>query len=157
MAFVFGDLAAAARDYFSGKSAPGAPDQQSEDLKTASQIVLAPIGLGVLLLAAGILGYSRLGDGMLSRILFGLGIGALLAVFIYSILSARQAIGELSTAQRQRLWGPTGTILGVLAVAGAIATLFWINPRHAFAEAAGCAGEPLLQGDQLLLHQGAGS
>jgi len=134
MAFVFGDLFSAARDYLNGKMAPGASEQQGEDLKTASQVVLAPIGLGVLVLAAAILGYSRLGDGTPSRILFGLGIGALLAVFIYSILSARQMIGELNTAQRQRLWGPTGTALGVLAVAGTIATLVWINPRHAFAE-----------------------
>ncbi|HEX2172677.1 MAG TPA: fused MFS/spermidine synthase, partial [Dehalococcoidia bacterium] len=40
MAFVFGDLVSAARDYFGGKSAPGAPEQQGEDLKAASQIVL---------------------------------------------------------------------------------------------------------------------
>jgi spermidine synthase/MFS family permease len=134
MAFVFGDLFAAARDYFSSESAPGAPDQQSDDLKTASQVVLAPIGLGVLLLAAGILGYSRLGDGMLSRILFGLGVGALLAVFIYSILSARQTIESLDGPSRQRLWRPTGGALGVLALASVIATVFWINPRHVFAE-----------------------
>ncbi len=134
MAFVFGDLISAARDFFGKQSASGAADQPREDLKAASQIVLTPIGLGVLLLAAGILGYSRLGDGMLSRVLFGLGVGALLAVFVYSVLSARQTLATLDAAARQRLWAPTGGILGVLAVATVVATVFWINPGHAFAE-----------------------
>jgi len=134
MAFIFGELASSARDYLGGRPSSDAPEQPGEHLKTASQIVLTPIGLGVLLVAVGILGYSRLGDGLLARILFGLGIGTLLAVFIYSVLQSRQAVGELDAPARQRLWGPTGMILGVLAVVSVFLTVFWINPKHAFAE-----------------------
>ena len=134
MAFIFGDLLAAAREYFGGESAPGPADQKREDLKTASQVVLAPVGLALLLVAVLILGYARLGEGTLNRILFGLGIGALMAVFIYTVLISRQTLGALDGAARQRLWGPTGGVLGALAVIGIVVTVFWMNPRGAFAQ-----------------------
>jgi spermidine synthase/MFS family permease len=134
MAFIFGDLLSAAREYFGGESASGSAEPQRDDLKTASQVVLAPVGLGLLLVAVGILGYTRLGEGTLNRILFGLGIGALMAVFIYSVLISRQTLRSLDGAARQRLWGPTGAVLGASAVVGIFLTLFWMNPRGAFAQ-----------------------
>src|SRR3954453_2941156 len=88
MAFVFGDLFNAARDYFGGSSASagsgGSAGRPAEDMKAASQIVLTPVGLAVLLLVVLTVGYARLGDGTLNRVLFGLGIGALVAIFGYS-------------------------------------------------------------------------
>jgi spermidine synthase/MFS family permease len=132
MAIVFGDLLSAARDYLTGSAGSGTRAEKEDDLKAASQIVLAPIGLAILLLAVGIVGYTRLGDGMLPRILFGLGIGALLAVFIYSVISARQLQGSMTPEARSRLWGPTGFTLGVLSVAGIVGTVYWMNPGGAF-------------------------
>src|SRR5215218_730820 len=66
MAFVFGELASAAKDYFGGgassSSSAGKPGQQSEDLKSTSQIVLTPIALGLLLFIVLTVGAARLGD-----------------------------------------------------------------------------------------------
>jgi spermidine synthase/MFS family permease len=138
MAFVFGDLFNAARDYFGGSSASagsgGSAGRPAEDMKAASQIVLTPVGLAVLLLVVLTVGYARLGDGTLNRVLFGLGIGALVAIFGYSILVARQTAKELDPAGRQRVWRTSGLTAGVLSVAGIVATVFWINPAYAFTE-----------------------
>src|SRR5262245_7524457 len=111
MAIVFGDLLGAARDYFGGSAASStdaSSGSASDDLKAAWQIVLTPIALGLLLFIVLTVGYARLGDGMLNRILFGLGVGALVAVFVYSILVARQTARELDAAGRQRVWRTTG-------------------------------------------------
>src|SRR5687767_1396260 len=43
MAIVFGDLIAAARDYFSGRSTSGAASEPGGDMTTVSQVVLAPL------------------------------------------------------------------------------------------------------------------
>ena len=122
MAFIFGDLFSAARDSFGGNKAPGSPDEKPS---TVSQSLLMAVGLAVVLLVAVTIGYSRVGDSMLSRGLFGLGVGTLTAVLIYSVASA----------STRGPWSATGNVLGVLAIVGALATVFWINPRQAFAEA----------------------
>lgn len=134
MAFIFGELATAARDYFGGRSESGSPEQKSDDLKAASQIVLTPIAIGLVLLIALTVGYARLGDGLLPRILYGLGMGALLAVFGYSLLVARQTAKALDASASQRVWRTSGVVAGVLAVAGMVGTVYWINPRFVFGE-----------------------
>src|SRR4051794_7895237 len=104
MAFVFGELASSAKDYFGGdassssSSSSDRPGNRSEDLKAASQIVLTPIAVFLLLFIVFTVGYARLDDGILSRVLYGLGVGALLAVFGYSILVARQTAKTLDAA-----------------------------------------------------------
>jgi spermidine synthase/MFS family permease len=134
MAFVFGELWPAARDYFAGSSASEKPGQQAEDLKTASQVVLMPVALVLVLVIVGTVGYGRLGDALLSRVLFGLGVGALLAVLGYSLLIGKDTVETLDAGARQRLWTTTGAVAGVLAVAATVATVYWINPRYAFTE-----------------------
>ncbi|HZO27145.1 MAG TPA: fused MFS/spermidine synthase [Chloroflexota bacterium] len=131
MAIIFGDLISAARDYF-GAAGRDSSSERQDDLKAASQIVIAPVGLALMLLVAVFLGYSRLGEGMLPRILFGLGVGALLAVFIYSVLQAKQAEASLDAARRQRIWGPAGALTGAVMVAGIIASVYWMNPNQWF-------------------------
>jgi spermidine synthase len=103
-------------------------------LKTASQIVLLPIGVALLLVIALAVGYSRLGDGLLNRALFGLGVGTLVAILGYSLLTMRSSIRELEPSRRHRLWGGTGAILGVLSVAAIAGTAYWINPGFAFSD-----------------------
>ena len=108
MAFVFGDLFNAARDYFSGSSASAEWAELARAASGGHEGGLADradaVGLGVLLLVVLTVGSARLGDGTLNRVLFGLGIGALIAVFGYSIMVARQTAKELDHGQRQRVW-----------------------------------------------------
>jgi spermidine synthase len=128
MAFVFGDLISAVRDYFSNRSTPGAADERQGDLKAASQILLAPVGLAILMAAVLVIGYPRLGEATLNRILFGLGMGALLAVFVYTVILARDAAASLDAAGRQRVWTTSGYMTGVLMVALMVGTVYWMNP-----------------------------
>ena len=132
MAFIFGDLISAARDFMSNRSTPGAAEEQREDLKAASQMLVAPVGLAILLGAVFLLGYPRLGGGTLNRVLFGLGVGALLAVFVYTVIVARQTGTRLDAAARQRIWTTTGYLTGVLMVALTVGTVYWMNPGGAF-------------------------
>ena len=138
MAIVFGELIQAATEYFGGgRSASSSQDRsggRGEDLKAASQIVLTPIVLGLLLVVALIVGYGRVGDDILYRILFGLGVGVLTAFFLYSLLVARQTAKSLDPNQRAGTWQTTGAAAGVLMVAGILATVFWINPKFVFGE-----------------------
>jgi spermidine synthase/MFS family permease len=136
MAIVFGELIQAAADYFGGgrsaSSPEGRPGGRGEDLKAASQIVLTPIALGVALVAVLILGYGNVGDAILYRILFGLGVGVITAFFLYSLVVARQTAKSLDSAKVAGVWQTTGATAGVLIVAGIVATVFWINPNFAF-------------------------
>jgi spermidine synthase/MFS family permease len=138
MAIVFGELIQAATEYFGGgRSASSSQDRsggRGEDLKAASQIVLTPIVLGLLLVVVLIVGYGRVGDDILYRILFGLGVGVLTAFFLYSLLVARQTAKSLDPNQRAGTWQTTGAAAGVLMVAGILATVFWINPKFVFGE-----------------------
>jgi len=142
MAFVFGELFSAANDYFGGGSSASSSasssgdrtESRSDDLKAASQIVLTPIALGLLLVIVLTVGYARLDDAILNRILFGLGVGALVALFLYSILVARQISTGLDAGGRQRVWQTTGATAGTLMIAGIFATVFWINPAFAFGQ-----------------------
>mgnify|MGYP000849803049 CR=1 FL=1 len=138
MAFVFGDLLAAATDYFGGAGAGGragsSSSSPSDSLKTASQIVLAPIGVFLLLVIVLSVGWTRLGDGVLNRTLFGLGIGAIFAVLVYTIILARESALKLDEGARRGLWGGTGAILGVLMVVMTLGTVYWINPSYFFTD-----------------------
>ena len=134
MAIVFGDLISAAGDYFGNKSGQGSGEQRRNDVKTAAQILLAPIGLAILLAVVFLVGYPRLGDGLLNRVLFGIGVGALLAVFIYTVLQARQAEASLDAPAKQRLWSASGYLLGGLTILGTLGTLWLINPRGWFSD-----------------------
>ncbi len=134
MAFVFGDLIPAARDYLSGRGAGGSssstsqPGSTGDGLKAFSQIVLVPVVIVFVAIGMGLVGFVRVGAGGLNLLLFILGMSALCAVAGYTVVLGQKAFAALDPDGRQSLMRATGAATGVVTVLGIVGTLYWMNP-----------------------------
>lgn len=140
MAFVFGELIPAARDYLSGVGKGGSASTGTDaagstsegGIKSLSQIVLVPLVIVLVVMVMGAVGFLRVGAGGLNLLLFILGMSALCVVAGYTLVLAQKAYAALDTNGRQRLTRSTGAAAGVAMVLGIFGTIFWMNPGGAF-------------------------